>query len=358
MPFMSAANPTREIKDDLQFRTFAEFGAAIGWSIWKTSRVIKSPILKPGPRKDLLHYLDTTERDVPSVVFQRLGVDLPGAGTLPPPAGTSRRKTGWEPPKFEPIEHAAFSWALSFRNSALLEELSRHALRSGLGCTRYLDALELSPRNAGERRPSASGRYSGLFAEGAGFGLSAGTVLMLGAASRHNESVTLRRAFSRDLLLDGKRCEISQFDDRPAYFGYQSVLKLMKVGRETTLHPDRWAESEYCTVYEDAAAIFHAPLHMVYKRKKAPYGKTVKRFILVAALQRLANGLSCRLLSDPVFRDYYAGSQSFEESIGLDVFVFRVRVANDDYGTTIRLFQVIDSRDGKVLRSIPDHTTW
>ena len=84
-------------------------------------------------------------------------------------------------------------------------------------------------------------------------------------------------------------------------------------------------------VYEDAAAIFYGPIHMLFKEGHH-YGPSAKNLFLVAALQRLANGIGVRLLADLEFRNYYAGKEhAFENPRRLDVFVFRVTVANDEY---------------------------
>ena len=89
-------------------------------------------------------------------------------------------------------------------------------------------------------------------------------------------------------------------------------------------------------IYEDVGAIFHAPLRRLYKDGEHEYGPAVRRLIWVAALQRLANGVGVRLLADSVFRKEYAKDNDFEDDNVISAFVFRVVVAHDEYGTTIR----------------------
>ena len=345
----------------LGFRTKREFG----WEVFRlsgaqTGRILSARELKPAPRQKLIDYL-RTRTEVPAGVLELLETDLPAVLGR---NRTSREKTGWEAPNFEPVEPAIFSWALSFRNSALLEETARQALESPeIRAVRSVqDGLILCAAEEKGARSSRKSREAlqGLFPQPRpeNFGLHAGAALMLGSARRHVESARLMRAFAQHLKDAGKRCEILQFEDRPSYFGYPSVCKFLRCGLKAKLtHPNRYAESESCMVYEDAAAIFHAPVHNLYETKKTPFG-SASQLILVAALQRLANGIAVRLLTDLEFRKRHAPSHNFEEKNALDVFVFRVRVANDPYGTVIRLFQVLDAHDGEVLHSVPESGTW
>jgi hypothetical protein len=115
---------------------------------------------------------------------------------------TGRAKTGWEPYRFEPVERSAWSWGLSFRNSALLEECVGRAIRSGLGCTRIRDGLLLHAPTRGRRRTEGVP----LFADPPGpFGLSAGTLLVMGSAPRHTDGLYLHNRFRAILGNDAVR---------------------------------------------------------------------------------------------------------------------------------------------------------
>jgi hypothetical protein len=352
-------NPLPDLKEHLRFKTRAQFGRTVfGLSGSQIGRVMNRATLDERYRQGALNWAYANVADDP-VVFELLGAQLPFGEEALRAQETSRKKTGWESSGFEPIERAAWSWGLSFRNSALLEECSGQALRSGLGCTRVRDGVILSAPGFGARKPGKD-PCVGLFPEPKSFGLHAGTVLMLGASrKRHPQAIELQQMFIEHLNRHQNICYIWQAEEpfRPSYYGYQTVLKFLQAGR-TTIHPQRYAESNSVMIYQDAAAIFHGPIHTLFRGRQHPYGPGARQVILVAALQRLANGVGVRLLVDPEFRRCCVGTLDFEDSRKLGVLVFRVTVATDDYGTTIRLFEVLDTKTGEVIRAVPTAGGW
>lgn len=240
---------------------------------------------------------------------------------------TSLIKSGWESRPFDPIEREAFTWALQFRNSALLQELAGHARLSGLGCTVVRDGVVL--RQEAEKR-TASG-WESLFVQPATFNLKPGTVVLLGGSSRHPHAAPLFWRFS-ELL--GRKFGLSEFPDRPAYIGYPTCLKSLVMSGEEW-HSNRYMK-DGALFYEDVAVILHAPLAKLFW--KHPYGKEAQRLIWIASLQRLANGVAVRLLRDREFKDRQGVPCDFESSVE-GVFIFRVIAKNDGHGTVIRIEQ-------------------
>jgi hypothetical protein len=133
----------------------------------------------------------------------------------------------------------------------------------------------------------------------------------------------------------GVDLEIRQYEDppRPAWFGYPTVPKFLRIENDV-ISPQRYVDRTGATIMVDGAAIFSGPLQALYQESNPPYG--VDKVILVAALQRLSNGMAMRLLRDRVFREKVAPQfNPLRREFG--VFVFRTTAVNDDYGTRIRV---------------------
>jgi len=339
---MAPSNPLRRVMHLLGFSSPKEYARLVfGKSADRLYKILKIPVLPEPYRRHLLEYIRTLP-EVPVEVFDLLG-------ERPDPDQhslrwdeTGRTKTGWEPYRFEPVERSAWSWGLSFRNSALLEECAGRAIRSGLGCTRIRDGLLLHAPTSGRRR------FEGvpLFADPPGpFGLSAGTMLVMGAAPRHTDGLYLQNRFRA--ILGNDACAIRQFVDRQSYFGYETTLKYLSAGNQT-FPPERFAEGESRTVYRDIAAIFHGPAHEVLGDKEGPYREKAKQVVLVQALQRLANGVAMRLITEPSFLARYVGGYNFEDPGRCGILAFRVTVVHDEFGSAIRQLDIINPRDGSI----------
>ncbi len=312
-------------------KTNRELADIVGISPSQMGRIIRG-------KTRLGNHLDTlvehaNEHGLPQEVFDLLGVDLPHGENVLKLA--EAKKSGFERLEFPAIESSIWSWGLSFRNSPLLEELAGHALRNGLSCRRFLDGLVLGDE-PGSRGSSKAG--PGLFPDPESFGLKPGTVVMLGASARHEQSIMLQKKFVRILDARGVDVEIREYltnPIRPSYYGYPTVAKFLRVGKKT-VYPLRYVEGDGSMVYVDGAAIFNGTIDRLYHGQKPPYGKKTKRLILVAALQRLANGIAVRFLRDPGFRRKWVPEYDPEKDGQFGLLVFKVTAVNDEYGTRIR----------------------
>jgi hypothetical protein len=311
----------------------AALGKILGISASHAGRIVGgvSP-LQEYQRDLLIQY--ARDQKCPTEVFGLLGATLPRGEEALENRGTEKAV---EPVEFPAVDSSIWTWGLSFRNAPLLEELARHALRQGIPCRRVQDVLILGDV-PGARKPTKADKEQHVLFPEPPFGLEGKIVLMLGSSSRHSESLKFLESFVGILRLD---FELRQFEHppRPAYFGYPTVAKFLRIG-DTEIHPLRYVESTGATVMVDGGAIFSGPLDAHYQGSDSPYGQGLSNIVLVCALQRLSNGIAMRLLRDAVFRKELAPRYN-PLSPTSQVLIFRATVVNDGYGTRIRKFEIL-----------------
>ncbi len=241
------------------------------------------------------------------------------------PDSTSRAKSGWEPPFFEPVEKEAWDWALAGRNYTLLGEICGQARRAGYACTLFQDGLDVGGR-------MAVSAEIGLHPDPK-FGLRPGTRLLMGTARRHAHAQQLREAFN---ARTGQRIEFCEAD-RPAYFGYATLLKFYLLSDGELIRPERHA-TPAGLAYHDVGVISFGPRLEFYPTEFVRYSKP--RLLWIAAGQRLANYVGGRLVADLDFRGRMLGAagEAFYAD-GTGMMVYRVTVINEGAGSVIRHFE-------------------
>jgi transcriptional regulator with XRE-family HTH domain len=328
----NSRNPLRTIRETLGLSE-KQLARKIDRTPQHVSRVERGSSIPVSFANELRNYVQKScSPDECDQIFKLLEGRLPVSKELFDVEATSRQKRDWEPNRFVPVEQDSWSWALAFRNSALLEELAGHAIQCGVACTRVRDGVVLPEGVDVPLAPNRAG--SSLFVQPETFGLHPGTVVLLGASMRHSHARKLLWEFNDKLQL---HIDIREFPERPAYFAYPTVLKYLSVehdDKQLSFRPERYAEGD-SLVYKDVAAVFHGPLADFFSDEQR-FGHGVRRFVWVAALQRLANGVAVRLLRDPGFRQRYLPDYDFEKDGQVGVVVFEVTVVHSGIGTRIQ----------------------
>lgn len=323
--------PLRLIQETLGLPTQASFAERIGVTPSHLSRSAKRPYVTRTDAdriRGLIRCDEFSEEQRRRVALLLRGKSLFDESSLAGPETPA--KTGWEQPGFAPIERAAWGWAMAFRNSVLLQELSAHACAQGRECRRIGDGVILLE---GAGRGRDEGRRQTLFCHPKSL-LNSGTVVLLGASERHPNALDLFARFSERL---NATIRLKELSDSPAYFGYPTILKCLEVRRKDGTTKSYWSQ-RYTDgerlLYRDVGAIFYGRLDDLFEEHQ--YGKGAKRLIWIAAIQRLANGVGMRLVRDAEFRSTYLGEISFDGNGAVGAVFFEVTVAHTSTGDEIQ----------------------